>query len=71
MTNTELLKKARTQKIGNTPMVVLSLKIWEEIEDRLENLEILKSKNLKKKISTARSEKKLHSSAQVKKILGL
>lgn len=71
MTNAELLKKVKTQKIGKTPMVVLPLNIWEEIEERLENLEILKSKTLKKKISKARSEKKLHSSSQIKKSLGL
>lgn len=71
MTTTELLKKIDIQKAGKIPMVVLPLYVWEEIEDKLENLEILKSKNLKKKISAARSEKKLYSSGQVKKILGL
>lgn len=69
MITTELLNKIKTHKIGNTPMVVLPLKIWEEIEDKLENLEILKSKKLKKKISNARSEKKSYSSAEIKKIL--
>lgn len=71
MTTAKLLEQGKRQKIGKKPMVVLPLKIWEEIEDRLEDLEAKESKQFVKKILKARSEKKLYSSAQVKRHLGL
>jgi hypothetical protein len=47
------------------------LEYWEKIEEKLEDIEILNSKNLKRKIEKARREKKIYSSKEVKKILEL
>lgn len=71
MTTSTLLKMAKAQKIGRTPVVILPLNIWEELKDKLEDLEMMKSQFLRKKIAKARSEKGLHSSLQVKKMLGI
>jgi hypothetical protein len=71
MTIQTLLEKSKIQKIGKMPVVVLPLKIWREIENRLEDMEMNASVVLKKKIVKARSEKKLYSSSQVKKMLKL
>jgi hypothetical protein len=62
----EKVKKAGVQKIGKLPVVVLPLKVWEAIEDRLEDAQIEPSPLLKKKIAKARLEKKLFSASQVK-----
>jgi hypothetical protein len=67
MTIQILLEKSKIQKIGKTPVVVLPLKIWREIENRLEDMEMSASVFLRKKIARARSEKKLYSPSQVKK----
>ncbi len=56
-------------KIGNKPVVIIPIEVWESIKDQLEDLEILKSKFLKNKIKKARAEKKLYSSKDVKRIL--
>lgn len=37
--NSAVLEKIKTQKIGEAPVVVLPLKVWKEIEDKLEDLE--------------------------------
>lgn len=58
-------------KIGKTPVVILPLNIWKEMENKLEDLEMLESQTLRKKIAKARSEKKIYSSSQVKKLLGI
>lgn len=65
------LRKIRTQKIGKTPVVILPLKVWAEIENRLEDLEMTQSRFLRKKIAKARAEKKTYSFGQVKKMLGI
>jgi hypothetical protein len=57
MTIQTLLEKSKIQKIGKTPVVVLPLKIWREIENRLEDAEMSASVFLRKKIAKARSEK--------------
>ncbi|OGZ51771.1 MAG: hypothetical protein A3F26_02845 [Candidatus Ryanbacteria bacterium RIFCSPHIGHO2_12_FULL_47_12b] len=62
----EKVKKTGVQKIGKLPVVVLPLKVWEEIEDHLEDAQIESSLFLKKKIAKARLEKKLFSASQVK-----
>jgi hypothetical protein len=67
----EKIKKTEVKKIGKTPVVVLSLKVWREIEDYLEDLEISQSKQLAAKIKRARSQKKLYSAAEVKKLLAI
>lgn len=69
MTSSKLLDKTDFQKIGKKPVVVLPLAIWREIENRLEDLAIQESKKLRKKIAKARSEKKLYSSSELKKLL--
>lgn len=69
MTTQELLEKAKIQKIGKTPVVVIPLGAWRDIENRLEDSEIQSSKLFRKKIARARAEKKLYSSTQVKKLL--
>ena len=63
------LRKIRTQKIGKTPVIVLPLNDWMEIENKLEDLEIMQSVLLRKKIIKARAEKKIYSLSQVKKML--
>ena len=62
-----------TQKIKlgrkeDFPVVVLPLSDYERMR---EDLEMAQSKNLSGKIAKARKEKKLYSSVQVKKMLGL
>lgn len=71
MTTSTILKLAKDQKIGGAPVVVLPLNIWEELKDELEDLEIMKSRFLRKKIAKSRSEKGFYSSSQVKKILDI
>lgn len=71
MTAAAILEKIKPQKIGRMPVVVLPIKIWQSIEDRLEELAMIDSVSLRKKIAKARSEKKFYSSFQVKKILGI
>ena len=70
MSTNKLLEQGQIQKIGNKPVVVLPLKIWQIVEDRLEDLSVMESKKLRKKIAKARSEKKNYSGAEVKKLLG-
>lgn len=69
MAISKILENYRVQKIGDKPVVVLPLDIWHEIEDRLENLEMSGSENLRKKVAQARKEKKLYSSLGVRKLL--
>jgi len=45
-------------KIGRVPVVVLPMKEWKMIEESLEDLEMYKSKALRKSIAKARSEVK-------------
>ncbi len=74
MSPTQLIEKLKTvqpEKIGKNPVVVLPLKVWREIEDRLEDLEMANSKAFQKRIMKARKEKKLYSFAEAKKKLGL
>ncbi|MBI4993184.1 MAG: hypothetical protein HZC26_03565 [Candidatus Magasanikbacteria bacterium] len=69
--NTILNKVIKTQKIGKMPVVVLPLPVWEEIQNRLEDMEMTQSDSFRKKIAKARSEKKFYSLAQVKKMLAI
>ena len=66
--NNILNKEIKTQKIGKVPVVVLPLPVWEELQNRLEDLEMERSDSFRKKIAKARSEKKFYSFSQVKKI---
>ncbi len=54
---------------NKTPFVVVPLKLWQEIEEKIEELEMLQAKYLRKKIEKARKEKKLYSPDEVRKIL--
>ena len=69
MTTQQLLEKAKIQKIGKMPVVILPLGIWRDIENLLEDSEMRSSKTFPKKITRARAEKKLYSSTQAKKLL--
>lgn len=69
MTTATLLKHAQAQTIGKAPVVVLPLKIWEIIEDQLEEAEIVRSRFLHRRIAKARAERKLYSASQARRIL--
>ena len=69
MTISTLIKKAKENKIGKVPVVVLPLQIWRELESRLEDAEMVNSTALKKKIAKARADGKLYSFAETKKVL--
>lgn len=65
----EKIRKIDAKKIGRAPFVVLPLKIWEEIEDRLEDLRIVDSSFLASKIAKARREKRQYSAVEVRKMV--
>lgn len=69
MTIVQLLNNKIEQKIGKQPVVVLPLKIWREIEEKLKDMAMERSKILKRKIIRARAQKKLYSAAEVKNLL--
>ena len=69
MTVAKILESCRTQKIGGKPVVILPLKIWKKIEDKLEDSEISGLGNIRRKIAKARKETELYSSSEVKKAL--
>ncbi|MCI0542152.1 hypothetical protein L0Y69_00135 [bacterium] len=60
--------KINVGNIGKLPVVVLPL---EEYQDMLEDLEMRSSTVFRKKIAAARKEKKLHSSKETRKLLGI
>lgn len=62
------LGKIKTQKIGKTPVVILPLNDWLKIEIKLEDLEMMQSRFLRKKIAKIRAEKKIYSSDEAKKM---
>lgn len=70
MTVGKLLERG-VKTSGKKPVVILPLAIWKEIEDKLEDMEATESMALRKKIAKARAEKKLYSSAEAKKRLGI
>ena len=63
--NTITIPKPLLKKQG---IVVLSLGEYERMK---EDFEMLQSKNLAKEIAKARKDKKIYSSLQVKKLLGI
>ena len=71
MTNKTLLGKVNTQKIGEKPVVILPIKLWQVIEDKLEELEMFNSKSFRRKIAKARKEKTLYSSREARKMLAV
>lgn len=75
MITAELLKKARPQKLGKTPVVVLPVPNWETMRERMEFLEefyqMSVSKKYKRDIATARASKQKISSRDLYSKLGL
>lgn len=53
-----LASKAKFQRIGKAPVVVLPLKQWEKLEKELEDLEMRSSKKLPRDIAQARKDVK-------------
>jgi len=71
MTSQQLLERigrVKKFKVGRTPVVVLPLEDYDALR---EQAGIYSSEALKKEIAEARKERKLYSSKQVKKKLGL
>lgn len=66
-----ILTQIQHQKIGKEPVVIIPLKQWEDLEDRLEDFEMQSSSSFQKKIVKARTEKKLYTSEEAKKMLGI
>lgn len=60
------LNKFKTQKIGETPVVILPLDFFERIK---EDMEMYRSKKLSKEIAKARNGKKIYTFDEVKKKL--
>jgi hypothetical protein len=69
--NTTTLVNIQYQKIGKEPVVIVPLKQWEDLEDRLEDFEMSSSLTFRKKIAKARAEKKRYTSDEAKKMLGI
>lgn len=70
-----LMKKVQIFKIGKSPVVVLPVSAWETIRERVNLLEeyyqMSTSKKYKKDIARARASKKIISSENLYKKLGL
>jgi len=58
MNKSTLLEKAKPQKIGKAPVVVLPLRDWEKMKSILEEYEILRSQRYIKSIAEARKQVK-------------
>ena len=58
-------------EIGKKPVVILPLSEWENIKEYIEDLEMKASLILRKKIAAARKEKKLYSSSEARRMLGV
>jgi len=67
----EKINKTEVKKMGKMSVVVLPLKVWREIEEYLEDLEMSQSRHLAARIKKARAQKKLYSAADVKKLLAI
>ncbi|HBB44395.1 MAG: hypothetical protein UW27_C0002G0104 [Parcubacteria group bacterium GW2011_GWA1_44_13] len=70
-----LMKKAQIFKLGKSPVVVLPVSAWENIRERFSQLEeyyqMSTSKKYKQDIARARASKKIVSSKDLYKKLGL
>lgn len=71
MTLSQILNQSKLTKIGTQPAIVMPLRIWRQLEERLEDLEMMQSPTFRKKIARARAEKNHLSSNHVKKLLHL
>lgn len=56
--STMIIDKIKPQKIGKTPVVVLSLEKWHEIEDALEEYTLMTSPSYLKSVQKAREDLK-------------
>ena len=62
-------EKVAIKKIGKESMAVLPLKIWREIEEYIEDIEMSRSKTLAREIKKARTTQKTYSLEEIKKEL--
>lgn len=51
-----LLDESKTIRVGKEPMVLIPLKMWQKMEDFLEDQEALASKNFLRRIRKARTD---------------
>ncbi|MBI4478400.1 MAG: hypothetical protein HY651_00070 [Acidobacteria bacterium] len=51
-----LLDESKTIRIGKEPMVLVPLKVWQKMEDFLEDREALSSKNYLRRVRKARTD---------------
>jgi len=56
MTIANILKIAQKQISGQQAVVVLPLNVWEDVEDKLENYDIMHASKLKKDIAISRKQ---------------
>ncbi len=59
MTTLALVKKLQSYSpitLDKTPMVVLPLDVWEDFQDRLEDIEMLSAKKLPRSIQLSRQQ---------------
>ena len=66
-----MVKKPTLHKIGKTPMVLVPLALWHELEELIEDKEMEQSETLQKRVLLSRRSKKLYSLQEVKEKLGL
>ncbi|MDQ3075577.1 MAG: hypothetical protein M3Q34_00410 [bacterium] len=70
-----LIAKSNRSILNQKPVVVFPVAVWdkmrEKIDEMQEDLEMYTSVNYKKSIAQARKSKKLYSSSEARKILGL
>ncbi|GEM_PF-3352986 len=67
----KIVGKINSARIGKSPVVMVPIEVWRDIEEKLEELSMLNSVTLRKRIAKIRVEKKTYSLVQVKKILAL
>jgi len=70
-----LIKKVNTGVFNSKPVVVMPISVWDKmrgkIDEMQEDLEMYMSENYKKNILKSRASKKIYTSDQVRKKLGL
>jgi len=70
-----LIKKVNTSVFNSKPVVVMPVSVWDKMRERIEemqeDLEMYMSDNFKKNITRSRNSKKIYTSNQARKKLGL
>ena len=56
MNTVSIIEKSKTIKIGKEPVVLVPLKLWQKLEDYLEDQEALSSKKYLSRIQKARKD---------------